>query len=120
MKEAEALHEAVSPGAWRRHHGSAAALTAVDRRSRATRCLSGNAACQRFTGEAASEGMRRQLTEAWMEHLDVRRGRYFIGGQRGKEQTQAGNDDGMPRCTAANATAQGGKWTRGHPCGMGW
>jgi hypothetical protein len=35
-EEAEALCEALSPGAWRRHHGGIAALIAVDRRSRAT------------------------------------------------------------------------------------
>jgi hypothetical protein len=44
-EEAEALREALSPGAWHRHRGGAAALTVVDRRSRAIRCLSGNAAC---------------------------------------------------------------------------
>jgi hypothetical protein len=42
-EEAEALREA---------------LTAVDRRSRAMRCLGGNAACQQFVGEAVGEGMR--------------------------------------------------------------
>jgi hypothetical protein len=52
----------------RRHHGGAAALTAVDQRRRATRHLSGNVPCQWFAGEAAGEGMRWHLTEAWMEH----------------------------------------------------
>jgi hypothetical protein len=28
---------------------------------------------------------------------------------------QAGSDDGMPRCTVADAMAQGGKCTHGHP-----
>jgi hypothetical protein len=35
------------------------------------RHLGGNAACQQFAGEVACEGMRRHLTEAWMEHLCV-------------------------------------------------
>jgi hypothetical protein len=68
-EEAEALREALSPGAWRRHHGIVAALTAIDWRSRTMRHLGGNAACQQFAGEVACEGMRRHLTEAWMEHL---------------------------------------------------
>jgi hypothetical protein len=86
-EEQEAMREALSLGAWRQHRGSAAALTAVDRCSRVMRRLGGNAACQRFAGEAAGEGMRQKLTEAWMEHLDAGRGRNFTGGQRGGEQT---------------------------------
>jgi hypothetical protein len=35
-EEAEALREALSLSVWRRYCGGAAALTAVDRRSRAT------------------------------------------------------------------------------------
>jgi hypothetical protein len=35
-EEVEALREALSPGAWRRHRGGATALTAVDQRNRAT------------------------------------------------------------------------------------
>jgi hypothetical protein len=31
-------------------------------------------------------------------------------------QMKAGSGDGMPRCTAADATAQGGRHTCGHPC----
>jgi hypothetical protein len=119
-EEGEALREALSPGAWRRHHGGAAALIAVDRRSRATRRLGGNKACQRFACEEAGEGMRRHLIEGCMEHLGAGHGRNFTDGQRGEEQTQAGSSDGMPRCTAADATAQGGRWTRGHPGGAGW
>jgi hypothetical protein len=65
-EEAEALREALSPGAWRRHRGGAAAVTA---------------------GKAASEEMPRQLTEAWMEHLGAGRGWNFTGEQRGEEQT---------------------------------
>jgi hypothetical protein len=68
-EETEALREALSSGAWHRHRGGAAALTAVDRCNRATRRLGGNAACQWFTGEAVGEGIRRKLTEAWMGHL---------------------------------------------------
>jgi hypothetical protein len=30
------------------------------------------------------------------------------------------NDDGMPRRTAADAMAQGGRRTHGRPCGTGW
>jgi hypothetical protein len=70
-EEAEVLHEALSPGAWRRHRGGTTTLIAVDRRSRATQRLGGNAGCQRFPCEATGEGMRRQLTEAWMEHLGM-------------------------------------------------
>jgi hypothetical protein len=44
-EEAEALPEALSLGAWHRHRGSVAAMTLIGRRSRATRCLGGNAAC---------------------------------------------------------------------------
>jgi hypothetical protein len=95
------LYEPLLSGAWRRHQGGAAALTVVDRRSRATRCVGGNASCQQFAGEAAGKGMQWQLTEAWMEHLGVGRGRNFTGGQRGEELMQAG------------------RWTRGHPCGVG-
>jgi hypothetical protein len=119
-EEAEALREALSPGAWRQHHGGVAALIAVDRRSKATRRLGGNVACQGFIGEAAGEGMRWQLSEAWMEHLGIGHGRNITSGQRGEEQTQAGSGDGKPRRTTANATAQGGTWTRGHPYGSGW
>jgi hypothetical protein len=88
-EEGEALREALSPGAWRRHRGGAAALIAVDRRSRATRRLGGNKACQRFACEEAGEGMRRHLIEGCMEHLGVGHGRNFTDGQRGEEQTQA-------------------------------
>jgi hypothetical protein len=56
-EEAEALHEALSSGAWLRHHGGSVAMTAIDRRSRMTRCLGGNVACQRSAGEATGEGM---------------------------------------------------------------
>jgi hypothetical protein len=49
-----------------------------------------------------------------------RRGRNFTGGQHGVEQTQAGSGDGRPRCTAADAMAQGGRWTHDHPCGAEW
>jgi hypothetical protein len=76
-EEAEVLYEPLSPGAWRRHQGGAAALTVVDRRSRVTR--------QQFAGEAAGEGMQWQLTEAWMEHLGMGHGRNFTGGQCGEE-----------------------------------
>jgi hypothetical protein len=44
----------------------------------------------------------------------------FTGGQRGEEQTQAGNGDGTPPRTAVDATAKGGRWTRGHSCGVEW
>jgi hypothetical protein len=58
-EEAEALREALSLGAWHQHRGSATTMTAIDRCSRAMRCLSGNAACQWPTGEAAGEETRR-------------------------------------------------------------
>jgi hypothetical protein len=44
-EEAEALREVLSPGAWNRHRGGSAAMTAINRHSRTTRCLGGNAAC---------------------------------------------------------------------------
>jgi hypothetical protein len=44
-EEVEALREALSSGAWHRHHGGAAAMTAISRRSGMTRCLDGNVAC---------------------------------------------------------------------------
>jgi hypothetical protein len=47
---------------------------------------------------------------AWLE---------FHRRQRGEEQTQAGSDDGTPQCTIADATAQGSRCTRGHPCDRG-
>jgi hypothetical protein len=57
--------------------------------------------------------MRRQLTEAWMEHLGVGHGRNITSGQRGEEQTQTqtGSGDGKPWRTTADAMAQGGTWT---------
>jgi hypothetical protein len=79
-EEGEALRKALLPGAWLRHRGGATALTAIDHRSRATRCLCGNAACQWFVGEVAGEAMRRQLTEAWMEHLGMGHDQNFTGG----------------------------------------
>jgi hypothetical protein len=85
-EEAEALREAFSSGAWYRHRGGAAVMTAIDRRSRTMRCLSGNAACQRFAGEAAGEGMRQAAHRAWTEHLGAGRGRNFNGGWRGEVQ----------------------------------
>jgi hypothetical protein len=42
--EVEALREVLSSGAWHWHHGGAAAMTAIGRHCRATRCLGGNAA----------------------------------------------------------------------------
>jgi hypothetical protein len=57
-EEAEALREALSPGAWHQHRGGAMTMTAIGRCSRAMRCLSGNAACQRPTGKAAGEELR--------------------------------------------------------------
>jgi TRAP-type mannitol/chloroaromatic compound transport system substrate-binding protein len=119
-EEAEELHETLSPGAWHQHHGGIAALTAVDWRSGAMQCLGGNAACQRFADEAAGKVMRWQLIEAWMEHHGAGRVQNFTGGQCGEEQTQAGNGDGTPPRTAVDATAKGGRWTRGHSCGVEW
>jgi hypothetical protein len=58
-EEAEALREALSPGAWHWHCGGLAVMTVIDQRSRTTRCLDGDVACQRSAGEAAGEGMRR-------------------------------------------------------------
>jgi hypothetical protein len=75
-EEVEALREALSPVAWHRHRGGVAAMTAIDRHSRATQRLNGNAACQRPAGEATGEGMRREAhrgldgaprREAWPE-----------------------------------------------------
>jgi hypothetical protein len=54
-EEAEALREALSPGAWHRHRDGAAVMTAVGRHSRAMQRLSGNVACQWPVGEAAGE-----------------------------------------------------------------
>jgi hypothetical protein len=53
------MREALSLGAWHRHHSGAAAMTAIGRRSKATRCLGHNVACQRPAGEATGEGLRR-------------------------------------------------------------
>jgi hypothetical protein len=61
-EEAEALHEALSPGAWHWHRGGSAVVTTIDRRSRTMLRLGGSVACQRSAGEAAGEGMR------WVTH----------------------------------------------------
>jgi hypothetical protein len=55
---------ALSPGGWHQHHGGSVVMTAIDQHSRMTRCLGGNAACQRFVGEAAGKGMRREAHRA--------------------------------------------------------
>jgi hypothetical protein len=46
-EDAEALHKALSLGAWHWHRGGAVAMTVISCRSRATRRLGGSAAFQR-------------------------------------------------------------------------
>jgi hypothetical protein len=75
-EEAEALREALSSGAWHRHHGGAAGRRDA---SAAMRLASGPQARRQ------AKGCDGQLTKAWMEHLGAARGRNFTGEQHGEE-----------------------------------
>jgi hypothetical protein len=117
-EEAEVLREVWSPGSWHQHHVGSAVMTAIDRRSRTMRRLGGNVVCQRSVGEAAGEGMRRQLTEAWMEHLGTGRGWNFTSGSAAP--TSIG---GLARrwCLSASThemIARGNGGCDGHRCVM--
>jgi hypothetical protein len=85
-EEAEALREALLLGAWHRHRSGSVVMTAIDRRSRTTQRLGGNAACQWSAGEAAGEGMRRAAHRGVDGAPWRGRGQNFTGGQRNEEQ----------------------------------